>query len=253
MSTTDKRIKVITPIITQGLRDIADLRALEHAGLRIEHTLLKEGPSSIESAFEEMLAAPGTVAAALQAQAEGCDAVIVDCFGDPALQVMREMLDIPAFGPGECAMHAAAMLGQRFSIVTVVPGVVPMLSELAHRYGVADKLASIRVIDIPVLALHGDPVALQKAMGEQACKAVLQDGADVIVLGCTGFLGCATVVTDELVKAGLSGVPVIDPIPVTVNMALAICNSGLRHSKRGWSAPTKKPIGGFAALQTAMG
>lgn len=253
MNTPMKRIKVVTPIITEGLRDLADLRALEHAGLRIEHTLLAEGPSSIESVFEEMLAAPGTVAAALKAQAEGCDAVIVDCFGDPGLQAAREMLDIPVFGPGECSMHAAAMLGQRFAIVTVVPGVVPMLTELAHRYGVADKLTSIRVIDIPVLALHGDALALQKAMGEQACKAVLEDGADLIVLGCTGFLGCAEVVTGELAKAGFIGVPVIDPIPVTVNMALALCNSGLGHSKRGWSAPASKPIGGFAALQAAMG
>ena len=179
-----KRIKVITPVITEGLRDLADLRALEHSGLKIEHTLLEEGPSSIESVFEEMLAAPGTMDAALTAQAEGCDAVIVDCFGDPGLPAAREMLQIPVFGPGECSMHVAAMLGQRFSIFTVVPGVVAMLSELAHRYGVADKLAAIRLIDIPVLALHGD-------MGA--------------------------------------------------------------HSKSGWIAPARKPIGGFAPLQAAMG
>ncbi|WP_077036726.1 aspartate/glutamate racemase family protein [Pelomonas sp. KK5] len=247
------RIKVITPIITEGLRDLADLRALEHDGLRLEHTLLAEGPSSIESAFEEMLAAPGTVAAALQAEAQGCDAVIIDCFGDPGLQAAREMLTkIPAFGPGECSMHAAAMLGQRFTIVTVVPGVMSMLTELAHRYGLAGKLASIRVIDIPVLALHGDMGALQRAMGEQAARAVREDGADVIVLGCTGFLGCAEVVEAELAKAGIVGVPVIDPIPVTVNMAHALCRSGLSHSKRGWSAPARKPIGGFAALQATL-
>ncbi|RQO59978.1 hydrogenase expression protein HupH [Paucibacter sp. KBW04] len=250
---TTKRIKVITPIITEGLRDLADLRALEHPGLRIAQTLLKEGPSSIESAFEEMLAAPGVVAAALQAQAEGFDAVIVDCFADPGLQAARELLDIPVFGPGECSMHAAAMLGLRFSIVTVLPAVVPMLTELAQRYGVADKLSSIRVIDIPVLALHGDPQALQKAMGEQACKAVLEDGADAIVLGCTGFLGCANVVSAELNRVGLNGVPVIDPIPVTVHMATALCQSGLSHSKRGWPKPAKKPMAGFADLQAQLG
>lgn len=250
---TNTRIKVITPIITEGLRDLADLGALEHAGLELEHTLLAEGPSSIESAFEEMLAAPGTVTAALRAEAEGCDAVIIDCFGDPGLQAAREMLTrIPVFGPGECSMHAAAMLGQRFSIVTVVPGVVAMLNELAQRYGVADKLASIRVIDIPVLALHGDMGSLQRAMGEQACRAVLEDGADLIVLGCTGFLGCAEVVMAELASAGIDHVPVIDPIPVTVNMAHALCQSGLSHSKRGWRAPATKPIGGFAGLQAAM-
>ncbi len=246
-----KTIRVITPIISEGVRDIADLRALEHAALTIQHTLIEEGPSSIESVFEEMLAAPGVVTEALRAQAEGCDAVLIDCFGDPGLQAAREMVEMPVFGPGECSMHAAAMLGQRFSIVTVVSGVVAMLSELAHRYGVADKLASIRLIDIPVLALHNDATSLQKAMGEQACRAVREDGADVIVLGCTGFLGCAEIVKAELAREGLS-VPVIDPIPLAVNMAAAFVESGLAHSKRGWSAPARKPIGGFASLQKAM-
>jgi len=247
------RIKVITPVITAGLRDVSELRALENADLRIDHTILSEGPSSIESAVEEMLAAPGVVTAALEAQAEGCSAVIIDCFGDPGLQAARELLDIPVFGPGECSMHVAAMLGHRFSIITVVPGVLPMMHELAHRYGVASKLASVRVIDIPVLALQSDMRSLQLAMAKEACEAVKTDKADVIVLGCTGFLGCADIVSSALQAAGLFGVPVIDPIPVTVNLAKAICDSGLRHSKRGWSAPSKKLIGGFAALQAVMG
>jgi allantoin racemase len=253
MASTPKRFKVITPVITQGIRDIADLRALAHAGLAIDHTMLSEGPSSIESVFEEVLAAPPTVAEALKAEADGYDAVIVDCFGDPGVQAARELLTrIPVFGPGECSMHAAALLSQRFSIVTVTPSVVPMLHELAHRTGVAAKLASVRVIDIPVLAMHGDMAALQRAMGAQACAAVREDGADVIVLGCTGFMGCAEVVQTALADAGLAGVPVIDPVPITVNTAYAVCQSGLMHSKRGWRTPSRKPIAGFDALQAAL-
>ena len=40
-----KRIKVITPILTERLRDLADLRAPAHAGLKIELRLLREGLS----------------------------------------------------------------------------------------------------------------------------------------------------------------------------------------------------------------
>jgi allantoin racemase len=245
------KIKVVTPVITPGLRDIADLRALEHVGLRIEHCILDEGPSSIESVFEELLAAPGVLSAALQAQQEGCDAVVIDCFGDPGLQAARELLDIAVLGPGESSMHAAAMLGQRFSVVTVLESVRPMIHDLALRYGLASKLASIRVIDVPVLSLHADMKALHEAMAEQARRAIVEDGADVIVLGCTGFLGCAESIRMALTLQGLD-VPVLDPIPVTLHMAQAFVAGGLRHSKRGWPKPANKPIAGFAILQRRL-
>jgi allantoin racemase len=245
------RIKVITPIVTENLRDIEDLRRLQSPTLRIDHTLIDQGPSSIESAFDEALCVPGVLAAALLAQSEGCDAVVIDCFGDPGLQAARELLEIPVFGPGESSMHAAAMLGQRFSIVTVLESVRPMLTESAHRYGVSGKLASIRVVDVPVLSLHNDANSLQQALFEQSRQAVLHDGADAIVLGCTGFLGCAESVKAQLAAQGLD-VPVVDPIPMAIHMAQAVCQTGLRHSKRGWPRPTRKPILGFAALQAAL-
>src|SRR3546814_4706331 len=84
------------------------------------------------------------------------DAVIIDCMGDPGLKAAREVVSIPVLGPSETAMHLAAMLGHRFSIVTVLDSVVPMIDNLAKLYGMADKLASIRVIDIPVLDLESD-------------------------------------------------------------------------------------------------
>lgn len=245
------RIMVITPIITRGLRDIADLRALERDGLSIEHTLIDEGPASIECEMDEALAVPGILTQALRAEREGCDGVVIDCFGDPGLNAARELLRIPVLGPGESSMHAAAMLGHRFSVISVVDSVRPLIANLTLVYGLASKLASIRVIDIPVLSLGLEPGRMQQAMSEQACRAVTEDGADVIVLGCTGFLGCAESVTAGLAAQGID-VPVIDPIPVTLNMVRALCESGLRHSKRTWPQPQRKPLVGFAALSAAL-
>src|SRR3546814_16343666 len=83
------------------------------------------------------------------------------------------------------------MLGHRFSIVTVLDSVVPMIDNPAKLYGMADKLASIRVIDIPVLALESDPARLTQELARASLEAVESNGAPPIVLGCTGFLGCA--------------------------------------------------------------
>ena len=66
-----------------------------------------------------------------------------------------------------------------------------------------------------MLDIGKDLGALQAALAREAIAAVKQDGADAIVLGCTGFLGCAGGMRKALLAAGCD-VPVIDPIPLAV-------------------------------------
>ena len=76
---------------------------------------------------------------------------------------------------------------------------------------------------------------------------MLDDGADYIIFGCTGMLGCADAVRDGLLRDGLD-VPVIDPVPVTVNVAAALVRSRLAHSKRAYPEPPKKNVVGYADI-----
>ncbi len=66
-----------------------------------------------------------------------------------------------------------------------------MVDKLVAGYGLRDTYASFRAVDIPVLSIGIDFAALKAALAREAIAAVKQDAADVIVLGCTGFLGCA--------------------------------------------------------------
>jgi allantoin racemase len=95
-----------------------------------------------------------------------------------------------------------------------------------------------------VLDIGSNLGALQSALAREAIAAVKQDAADVIVLGCTGFLGCAGGMRKELLTAGLD-VPVIDPIPLAVGVADALVKAGLSHSKRSYPMPGRKKIQGF--------
>ena len=237
-------IEVITPIITQGVRTLDDIRPLERADLKITHSLLDRGPSSIESRLEEALAVPDTVRRALQAEAHGADAIVIDCMGDPGLHECREMVSIPVLGTGQTAMHLANMLGHRFAFITVLDRIKPMVDDLVDSYGIADKYASFQAIDIPVLDLLDDPDGLNVALAEKALVSVEADGADIIVLGCTGFLGCAKAMQAALRSSGHE-VPVIDPVPITVHVAEALVKVGLSQSKSAYPFPDKKPIGGY--------
>lgn len=240
-------IRVITPVVSEGIRTLDDIRAMESAELKVSHSLIEFGPASIECEFDEALSVPGLLAKSIEAEREGVDAVVIDCMGDPGLKAAREVLSIPVLGPAETSMHIAAMLGRSFSIVTVLESVRPMLDNLAKIYGVHEKLASIRVVNVPVLAIGHDQSKLRAELAEQAQLALDQDGADVIVLGCTGFFGCSEAIARSLAARGVS-TPVIDPIPASVFTAAALVRAGLTHSKRTYAVPPKKLIKGFPQL-----
>ena len=240
-----KNIRLVTPITTKGLWRSEDLEALEAPGYEISVSEIDSGPASIECEFDEMLAVPDTVAKIIAAEREEVDAVVIDCMGDPGLKAAREAVKIPVLGPCETSMHLAAMLGQKFSIVTVLHRLRPIYENSGKLYGVYEKLASVRSVEIPVLDLGGNMEATTRALTEQAILAVEQDKADVIIFGCTGMLGCAEGVREGLLDKGYDA-PVIDPFPVTIRIAAAIAEAGLSHSKLTYPAPPEKRTVGFS-------
>jgi len=233
-----------------GLRAYIDALA-RSSGSDISHAAIRTGPSTIECDLDMALAAPGIIEEAVRAANEGVDAVVVSCFGDPAIAACREAAGILVFGPGQASMQAAALLGRRFSVVTVVESVRPLIERIARDHGVSEKLASIRAIDIPVAQLGIDAPAVDDALSREAIAAVEQDGADVIVLGCTGFLGSAAVVGACLKARGFD-VPVLDPLPVTIAMAQALCALGLKHAARAYVCDPAKPTRGYDAFAAQL-
>ena len=238
------RIELITPIITEGIRSLDEIQPLQRPDLTITHSLIQQGPSSIESEFDEALSVPDTIRRSIDAECSGAHAIIIDCMGDPGLHACREAVTIPVIGPCQLAMHTASMLGHRFSFITVLDRLLPLVEKLIAGYGLKDNYASFRAIDIPVLELAHDPSALAAELARESMIAITEQGADVIVLGCTGFFGCAAAMREELLKEGLD-VPVIDPIPLAVHTAEALVRSGLSHSKRTYPTPGSKPVAGY--------
>lgn len=241
------RIRVVTPITTKGFRGPEDARALESEGVSVDFSDIDVGPASIECVYEEMLAAPATIARIIEAERAGIDAVVIDCMGDPGLNGARECVTIPVLGPMQTCMSVAAMLGYKFSVVTVLKRIRPMATEQAAVYGLSSKLASVRAIDIPVLELEKDLAATKRALVDEAERTVIEDGADAIIFGCTGLFGCAAAVREGLLARGID-IPVIDPIPTTVSVAAALVRSRLSHSKTAFQAPPAKRVDGYANL-----
>jgi allantoin racemase len=241
---TVSKIHILTPIITRGVRSLDDVIPFEREDLKVTHSLLDEGPASIESEFDEALSIPDTIRKAIDAEKAGADAIIIDCMGDPGLNACREVVSIPVLGPCQTAMHVASMLGHRFSFLTVLERLRPMIAHMVAAYGLQENYASFEAVDVPVLDIHQDLGSLSNALSDKAHKAVKQNHAGAIILGCTGFLGCAEAIRAALLKDNID-VPVIDPIPLALHVADALVKTQLSHSKSIYPRPGAKRIVGY--------
>lgn len=237
-------IRVVSPITTKGFRKDSDLIPLGDGMFKVSASQIDIGPASIESEFDEAMCQPDTILKIIEAEKEGCDGVVIDCMGDPGLQAARECVSIPVIGPCEAAMHYASMLGHKFSVLTVLKRTVPLLENLSLLYGVSSKLASITPVNIPVLELEKDLDYTLNRMTTVAIDAIKNDHAAVIIFGCTGMLGCADAVQNNLKAKGYD-VPVIDPIPLAVNTAYVLAKLKLSQSKHSYPLPPKKGMVGF--------
>jgi allantoin racemase len=209
------------------------LQAFVGPGVTVEARPHGKGPASIESMWEEYLSVPGLLESVVELEREGFDAIVPGCFGDPGIDGARELVDIPVLGPGATSMVVAANLGHRFSIVTVLENVVRPLENLALLTGVAAKLASVRQIGIPVLELNANPDATFDRLTDVSREVIEQDRADVLILGC-GTLSFRAAELQEML-----GVPVLNPLQVTLRMAELLVACGLSHSKRSHPLPPK--------------
>ena len=234
------KIKVILPVITKDFVKPAkeEIEKFASKGTEISVEAIQYGAASIESSYDEMLNAPGIIKVAEKAQSDGFDGIITDCMCDPALEALRERLDIPVVGPGRASILCAAELAHRFSVVTVVENVFTIFENKVMGLGLAGKLASVRAVNIPVLDL-ADLKKLTGALVDESIKAIEEDGAHAIVLGCTGMMGVADNLAETLKKKGYE-VPVIDPVAVAVKYLEMLIALDLKQSKKTYMPPPDK-------------
>ena len=237
------KIRIITPVISKEVLPEAerDFGEAARPGTELSHVILERGPASIESEYDEALALPDTLRQVRQAQADGMDAVIINCASDPGLDAARELVSIPVVGVAQAAFSLATMLAQKFSVVAILERDIPDLDRMFRLYGVLDRVASVRVMDMPVLELFRNRDKAIGAMTAAALLALREDRAEAITFDCTGLSGIAGEIKANLAAAGFN-VPVIDPVAAAMTLAESLVELGLCHSKLTYPDPPQKEI-----------
>lgn len=219
------KLLVVNPNTTASMTTKIGLaaKAVARPDTEIIATNPAEGPASIQGYLDVATCVPGLLAET--ARHPDADAVLVACFDDTGVDALRCTVDVPVIGIGEAAYHAASMIAAKFSVITTLSRSVPGLESNLMRYGLAQKCSRVRATDIPVLKLEeGDPATLDK-IRDEIRRAIDEDHAEAIVLGCAGMADLMSQLSQEF------GLPVIDGVACGVTMAEALVAAGLKTSK----------------------
>ena len=237
------KLLVVNPNTTVSMTEKigAAARLVANPGTVIEAVNPSMGPVSIEGFYDEALCLPGLLTEIAAGTKRGAEAAIVACFDDPGLDAARAIAPFPVLGICEAAMRLASFLGHRFTIVTTLPISLPAMEGLIRRYGMEGR-GRARAAGVPVLALDDRASGAVDKVRAEIRRAIAEDGAECILLGCAGMADLARDLTAEM------GLPVIDGVAAAVKLAEGLVGLGLATSKTGgYAPPPAKPYAGLLA------
>jgi len=147
------------------------------------------------------MAVPHILKQVKRAEAEGFDATIIWCGGDPALEAARELVNIPVIGPEESMKLLASMLGKKPLRITP---------------------------NIPVLEMRRDLDVTKKMIRTIVEEKIKKGEGDAFYLGCLALLGVGKALRAE------TDIPVIDGAEASLKIAEVSVKLGLRHNRAAY-------------------
>jgi Asp/Glu/hydantoin racemase len=203
--------------------------AILQEGTEIQVRGIPRGPAinpetlpDYRNTYYNLLLKQGVVEAALQAEADGFDAVVVNCFDDPGVVEARGVVGIPVFGICEPSMHFVCQLGRRFgALVPDLPGQAEVVFEQVRQHGLSERLLTNGVRTEPKdyresqPESSANPEAMAGRLRELAVQLV-HEGASAVLVACGGLGEAAQ-------RAGLHSIDVDgDIIPVVTPLSVAL-------------------------------
>jgi allantoin racemase len=231
-------ILYLMPGIEAGAEDMARRERIANTFLtnpsanRVRVDECDEGPISIESAIESDVCVTGMLKKSLKLNGT-YDALIVGCAGDPGLTAMRQLLDVPVIGPLESSTAFSSVLGDKFSVITILDEGKPGVWANLRKNNQAHRCASVRAINAHVWDMIDGKVSRDTVLEtvEREVAGAIKDGASSVILGC---MTMAFLLVDEQIHMAA---PVINPVKIAVKTAEMQLGLGIMHSRLSYPSP----------------
>jgi Asp/Glu/hydantoin racemase len=185
------------------------------------------------------------------------NAIVLLGGGDPGYLEAREIgreHRIPVTACAHAQMHVAGLLGNKFTIVDIAETHNMQMYDLVLRYRMTERCASIRNLDYPLpspnfpddrpihaereRALAGGKSGMLEAAVVQSIAAIEEDGAEVIVLGCSAAYWLQPLLQKRLAETGWD-VPVLEGMRCAIEVAKTLVDLGVDAS--GLAFPGERP------------
>jgi len=193
---------------------------------------------------------------------EGCasgryNAIVLLGGGDPGYMESREIgrqYRIPVTSSAHAQMHIAGLLGNKFSIVDIAESHNMQMYHLVVQYRMTDRCASIRNVNYPLpspnfpddrpiqaerdRAVQSGSSDMLEAAVRESIAAIEEDGADVIILGCSAAFWMQPLLQKKLMEIGWD-VPVLEGARCAIEIAKTLVDLGVDAS--GLAFPSERP------------
>jgi Asp/Glu/hydantoin racemase len=205
-------------------------------------------PATTTHAITEYRIGRNLIKNAVEAEKQGCAAMVITHFQDAGLAEVKSVVDIPVVGLGETTLMHSLTLGRKLGLVTINPVFIPWHEDQVVRYGISSRVVGVRAVQATV----GDFIdafasekglAKIKPLWEKECRALLDAGADVIVPAG----GLPMMLFGD---AEMDGAPVVNGVTLVAKSAELLVklreHGGARLSRRSnFARPPEKALKEF--------
>ncbi len=207
--------------VTDGIRKTCNLYSLKD--MDVDVIDIPESPSGIET-YRDAIIAEKYLEEKFKNWEQNYDGFIIACHSDIGVDLLREMTIKPVIGIGEASLLFALPIGHKFSILSLKKKKIPQKEDQVKKIGLENRCASIRATGLGVVATYKDK---KEKLIQEGIKAIENDGAEVLILGCAGMAG----LDKEIEK--IIGVPVIDGVASALLLIEAFLKYKIFTSKIG--------------------
>ena len=218
-----RRIAFINPFGTDAYDEIISetLGPLALPDTDLVVTNLIGAPENIDYFWPKHLLEVAVFNEVMRLDEAGFDAVIVGCCYDPGVRVARELVDIPVIGPLEASLNMSSYISHRPTIVTDHHKAVPYIEDLVRLYG-QQNVRGVRSIGWWVPQMVRSPIDVARDAAAECEKALVEDDADLVILGCTIIAACVTQTSQA--TGAYRDVPIVNPNLLALKSAEALAD-----------------------------
>jgi allantoin racemase len=191
----------------QVFADMTEAHKLPHTEVHVTSLPDQDGAfTHIEFRAYEAMVTRGIIRAARAAAREGFDAFAIGCFYDTALHDAREISgEMVVTAPCVASLEIATSLANRFGVIVGRRKWVDQMEATVRHNGHGNRLAGFYHVELGVNDFQRNHERTNRLLTEAGRRAVEEDYAEAVILGCTLEIGFYRQLEEAL------GVPVIDP------------------------------------------